>query len=71
MRLSFLRQATAAGLPGKSLDQRTDLYPVRVMLDECATGDVPFVGHVMPVMDQHICDAPMAPGTRTPRSGRP
>jgi serine/threonine-protein kinase len=51
---------------GKSLDHRTDLYSVGVMLYECATGDVPFVGHVMSVMDQHIYDAPMAPRYKNP-----
>jgi eukaryotic-like serine/threonine-protein kinase len=46
---------------GKSLDHRTDLYSVGVMLYECATGDVPFVGHAMSVLGQHINSAPTAP----------
>jgi len=51
---------------GKSLDHRTDLYSVGVMVYECATGDVPFVGHAMSVMDQHINVAPTAPRFKNP-----
>jgi hypothetical protein len=51
---------------GKSLDHRTDLYSVGVMLYECATGNVPFVGHAMSVMNQHINTAPTAPRFKNP-----
>ena len=51
---------------GKSLDHRTDLYSVGVMLYECATGDVPFVGHAMSVIGQHINAAPTAPRFKNP-----
>ncbi len=51
---------------GKSLDHRTDLYSVGVMVYECATGDVPFVGHAMSVMGQHVNAAPMAPRFKNP-----
>ena len=56
---------------GKSLDHRTDLYSVGVMVYECATGEVPFVGQKMAVIGQHINAAPRPPGSRTPRSRRP
>jgi serine/threonine protein kinase len=51
---------------GKTLDYRTDLYSVGVMLYECATGDVPFVGNVMSVLSQHINVSPTAPGFKNP-----
>ena len=51
---------------GKSLDHRTDLYSVGVMVYECATGDVPFVGHAMSVIGQHINAAPTAPRFKNP-----
>ena len=51
---------------GKSLDHRTDLYSLGVMLYECATGDVPFVGHAMSVIGQHINAAPTAPRFKNP-----
>jgi serine/threonine-protein kinase len=51
---------------GKLLDHRTDLYSVGVMLYECATGDVPFAGHPVAVMGQHIHTAPMAPRFKNP-----
>ncbi len=51
---------------GKSLDHRTDLYSVGVMVYECATGDAPFVGHMMSVMRQHIDAAPPAPRFKNP-----
>ncbi len=51
---------------GKSLDHRTDLYSVGVMLYECATGDVPFVGHAMSVISQHVHARPAAPRCKNP-----
>jgi eukaryotic-like serine/threonine-protein kinase len=51
---------------GQSLDHRTDLYSVGVMLYECATGGVPFVGHQMAILAQHINAAPMAPRFKNP-----
>jgi serine/threonine-protein kinase len=51
---------------GKSLDHRTDLYSVGVMVYECVTGDVPFVGPAMSVMRHHINIAPLAPRLRNP-----
>ncbi len=51
---------------GKPLDHRTDLYSVGVMLYECATGDVPFVGQAMSVLGQHINAAPAAPRFKNP-----
>jgi serine/threonine-protein kinase len=51
---------------GKSLDHRTDLYSVGVMIYECATGVLPFVGHAMSVMGQHIHDAPKSPQSKNP-----
>jgi serine/threonine-protein kinase len=51
---------------GNPLDHRTDLYSVGVMLYECATGDVPFVGHAVSVMGQHISATPPAPRLMNP-----
>ena len=51
---------------GKSLDHRTDLYSVGVMVYECVTGDVPFVGPMMSVLGQHVNTAPMAPRLKNP-----
>jgi serine/threonine-protein kinase len=52
---------------GKPLDHRSDLYSVGVMLYECATGDVPFVGDLIAVMGQHVNAAPMAPRFKNPQ----
>ena len=51
---------------GRSLDHRTDLYSVGVMVYECATGDVPFVGDKMSVINQHIHAKPTAPRVKNP-----
>ena len=52
---------------GKSVDHRTDLYSVGVMVYECATGDVPFVGHKLSVINQHIRATPPAPRFKNPK----
>ena len=51
---------------GRTLDHRTDLYSVGVMVYECATGDVPFTGDAMSVMSQHINAEPPAPRFKNP-----
>lgn len=51
---------------GKPLDHRTDLYSTGVMLYECATGQVPFVGDTMSVIAQHINAEPPAPRFKNP-----
>ena len=54
---------------GMSLDHRTDLYSVGVMLYECTTGEVPFVGDAASVMAQHKRPRRLLLGSRTPKSG--
>ena len=51
---------------GKSLDHRTDLHSLGVMLYECATGEVPFVGDAMSVIGQHINAKPTPPRFKKP-----
>ena len=51
---------------GKSLDDRSDLYSLGVMLYECATGEVPFVGDAMSGCGQHINAEPTAPRFKNP-----
>jgi serine/threonine-protein kinase len=52
---------------GKSLDHRTDLYSVGVMVYECATGELPFDGNVMSLLDKHIRAVPPAPRRKNPQ----
>src|SRR4029077_19062710 len=51
---------------GKSLDHHTDLYSLGVMLYECATGSVPFVGQAMSVLSQHVSAKPPSPRLKNP-----
>ncbi len=51
---------------GNGLDHRTDLYSVGVMVYECATGDVPFDGHPISVIGQHLNAPPTAPRLKNP-----
>ncbi len=51
---------------GKPIDYRTDLYSLGVMLYECATGDAPFVGNALSMIDQHIHAALTSPRSRNP-----
>ena len=51
---------------GMRLDHRTDLYSVGVMLYQCVTGDVPFVGDARLVMRQHAEAAPPSPRLKHP-----
>jgi serine/threonine-protein kinase len=51
---------------GKPLDHRSDLYSVGVMLYECATGGVPFVGDPLSVICQHKSAAPLSPRRKNP-----
>ena len=52
---------------GKSLDHRTDLYSLGVMVYECATGELPFIGHKMSVIGQHVRATPTAPRFKNPQ----
>ncbi len=52
---------------GKSLDHRTDLYSLGVMVYECATGELPFIGHKMSVIAQHVRATPTAPRFKNPQ----
>jgi eukaryotic-like serine/threonine-protein kinase len=51
---------------GKRLDHRTDLYSLGVMLYECATGKVPFLGQAMSVIAQHTSATPTPPRFKNP-----
>lgn len=46
---------------GKRLDHRTDLYSLGVMVYECVTGNVPFLGQAMAVIAQQANAQPAPP----------
>jgi len=51
---------------GLSLDPRSDLYALGVLLYECATGTAPFKGEIMSVCHHHLHDPPPAPRSINP-----
>ena len=51
---------------GKRLDHRTDLYSLGIMIYECATGSVPFLGAAMAVLGQHVNGTVPPPRLKNP-----
>jgi serine/threonine-protein kinase len=51
---------------GKSVDQRTDIYALGVLLYELTTGRPPFQGNATAVLYQHVHETPRAPHQLNP-----
>jgi hypothetical protein len=53
-------------IAGEAIDHRADVYALGCIAYELVTGEPPFVGRRLEVMDAHLSKAPVPPGQRNP-----